>query len=248
MNAVTDHIYAIKVSFEKLFQGKFWLYLIPSLIIFLIYYSIRSFFSGFVENTSVVADVPLVGSYLDTGVQAAIGFMDFVFYELYKFLILTLLSPINCLLSEKVDNELTGAKFSGGIVRILSDLLRAIFIVIIAMILNLFFMFIWWLFAKISGFHIIDEIMYFLIGSFFIGFSFYDFSLERYGVGTFGSWSFGFGKMTYMLSTGAIFSGIYLIPDFGVVAAPFLVTIISTATYLKLKGLIPLKNATTHEG
>lgn len=238
MNAVSDHLYAIKITFDKLSQGKFWLYLIPGLVIFLIYYGFRSLFSGLTEQTESISTLPLIGSYLATGVEASLNFMDFVFYELYKFVLLTLLSPVNCLLSEKVDNELTGAKFSGGIIRILSDLIRAVFIVLVAMVLNLLFMFVWWLFAKITGFHILDEIAYFLIGSFFIGFSFYDFSLERYDVGTFGSWGFGFGKMTYMFSTGALFSAIYLIPGIGVLAAPFLLTIISTAVYVKMKGLV----------
>ena len=91
----------------------------------------------------------------------------------------------------------------------------------------------------------LDELIYFLITSFFIGFSFYDFSLERYGVGFFGTIEFGFDKMAYMLVTGFLFSLIYLIPQLGLIFAPFLITIISTVVYLKLKDKIP-HNGLTH--
>jgi CysZ protein len=110
--------------------------------------------------------------------------------EFYKFFILTLLSPINCLLSEKVDNEVTGAKFDGGFVRVMKDIGRAIFLLFFTLMLNFLAMFIWYVLAWIFNFHVIDSIVYFVIGAFFVGFSFYDFSLERYGVGFFGAVQF----------------------------------------------------------
>jgi CysZ protein len=105
--------------------------------------------------------------------------------------------------------------------------------------LNFLAMFIWYILALIFNFHVLDNIIYFVIGAFFIGFSFYDFSLERYGVGFFGTVEFGFERMLYMLLTGSVFSLIYMIPLVGLILAPFFVTILSTIVYTKMNQKIP---------
>ncbi|TNE54541.1 MAG: hypothetical protein EP338_06910 [Bacteroidetes bacterium] len=235
MEAINDHILGLKISIEKLMQGKFWLYLIPALVIGILYYASASYMEQYEENTWF-ASVPWIGSYLNKGAVAVMGFASYLLFMFYKFLVLTALSPVNCLLSEKLDNELTGAKFSGGFVRIITDLLRAVFILVVALFLNFMIMGIWWLFAWITGFHAIDSLIYWLINSFFLGFAFYDYSLERYGEAIFSSFGFGFGRMLHVLLTGALFNLIYLIPYAGILLAPFLVTMVSTVVYLKTKG------------
>ena len=234
MNALTDHISAVRLSVQKLGLGKFWIYIIPSVIVFLFYYWFISLFSSYSEQ-SWFAEVPWIGGYLQQGTAAIISFSSYLFFLFYKFLMLTALSPVNCLLSEKVDNEITGAKFAGGITRIITDLVRALFIVLLALLLNLLVMAIWWILARIFAFHALDQLVYWLIGSFFIGFAFYDYSLERYGVGIFDSWGFGFRNISYMLVTGCLFNLIYMIPILGIIFAPFIVTIVSTIVYLKSK-------------
>jgi CysZ protein len=246
MNAINDHFFALKLSVLQLTKGKIWLYIIPSLAVALFFYSIFSFFHSISEGAKVAEDVPFVGAYLSGGVRTFIDVLVFVTDEFYKFFILTLLSPVNCLLSEKVDNDLTGAHFQGGITRILKDVLRAIFLLFFTLMLNLLAMTLWWLFTWITGFHAIDFCMYFLIGAFFIGFSFYDFSLERYNVGFFGTVEFGFERILYLICTGALFSLIYLIPWFGIILAPFIVTILSTIVYLKMNRKIPAQSRINH--
>ena len=243
MNAISDHVYAAKVSYEQLMKGKYWIYLLPSIIISLVFFFIAGIISSIFSFVNYADSVPFLGETLETGVTATKGFFSYLGDIFYQFLILTVLSPVYCLLSEKVDNDFTGAKFDGGIVRIMTDLIRAIFVVIIALFFNLIFMLLWFVFAWVTGFHLLDEIMYFLIGAFFIGFSFYDYSLERYEVGTFGSWGFGFNKIPYMFITGGLFCLAYKVPFFGVILSPFLVTIISTVVFLKMNNKItPSKN------
>jgi hypothetical protein len=176
MEAFNQHIAALKIAFEHLSKGKYWLYLIPSLVISLLFAGVFGLFSLLTNWSDATDSVPLIGSYVASGLKSAIQFSNAITTEIYKFFILTLLSPISCLLSEKVDNETTGSIFSGGITRILTDIVRAIFIVIVALFFNFLAMGIWWFLAWITGFHALDEIAYFLIASFFIGFSFYDFS------------------------------------------------------------------------
>lgn len=241
MNAVKDHVFAARLTVEQLSKGTVWLYLLPSVVVALLFYAVFSFFGSISERAEVASDLPLIGEYITMGVQKTVGFFVWITNQFYMFFILTLLSPVNCLLSERIDNEVTGARFNGGIVRILTDLFRALLIMIFSLMVNFLVMGCWALFAWITGFHVLDPIIYFLIGSFFIGFSFYDFSLERYGVGFFGTVGFGFEKMAYMAITGSLFTLIYMIPVVGILLSPFLLTILSTIVFVKMNNKIPYK-------
>lgn len=240
MKALNDHIYAINVTFRELGKGKFWLYLIPSVAVGILFFMTSGFISGIFGFLNKAADVPLVGSYLNTGVEAGKGFFSYVGDFIYQFVILTILSPVYCLLSEKVDNELSGANFNGGIVRILTDFIRMIFIVVISTALYFTFMGAWWIISWFIGIDVLDQVMNLLIGAFFLGFSFYDYSLERYQIGTWKSWMFSFEHIGYMLITGLIFNLLFHVPVLGVLVSPFLATIISTAVFLKMHHKIPL--------
>jgi len=221
MNAVQDHIFAIQLSIKQLSQGKFWLYLVPALIVASVFYAISSFFELVLGNS---------------------GFMGEIFQWLtkmtYTFVILTLLSPVNCLLSEKVDNEITGARFNGGLVRIINDMFRSIAIVIISSLLYLVIFGTWSMISWILGLQSINPVMYFVLSSFFYGFAFYDYSYERYEMEIWATFRFGFSKFSHLLITGCMFNLIYLIPHVGLILAPFLLTIVSTTVFLKMNGKI----------
>ncbi len=244
MNALNDHVFAVKLGAEQLTKGKIWLYIVPSLAVGLLFFSIFSIFGSITESASVVKGLPLIGDYIAAGVEKTMGIFDWIAKQFYIFFVLTLLSPVNCMLSEKIDNEVTGAKFDGGIMRIMTDIMRAILILIFSLMLNFLVMVIWWFLAWITGFHALDGIVYFLIGAFFVGFSFYDFNLERYGIGFFGTVEFGFERVAYMLLTGVAFSLIYMLPVVGLLLAPFLITIVSTIVYVKMNNKIPNKQTT----
>lgn len=244
MKALNDHIYAINVTLRELGKGKFWLYLIPSLAVGLLFFITSEFISGMFGFLNKAGDVPVFGSVVEAGK----GFFSYVGDFIYQFVILTILSPVYCLLSEKVDNELSGAGFNGGITRILTDFIRMIFIVVISTFLYFTVMGAWWIISWFIGIDLLDQIMNLLIGAFFLGFSFYDYSLERYQIGTWKSWMFSFENMSYMFITGLIFNLLFYIPLLGVIVSPFLATIISTAVFLKMhKKISPDPNSITDE-
>lgn len=242
MRAINDHISSINLAFQELMKGKFWLYLLPSLLISLFFWFVSGVLDsifGFLNHTD---SVPFIGNYLETGIQSGKSFFSYLGDLFHEFMILTALSPVYCLLSEKVDNTVTGAKFNGGIIRILTDLLRAVFIVFISMILYIALMATWWIFSWLSGFHLLDELIYFFIAAFFLGFSFYDYSLERYHVSILKSWGFGFNHILYMILTGGIFHLMFQVPYLGILFAPFFTSIISTIVYLKMQHKISIEN------
>ena len=236
MKAIQNHIYGIKATFETLSKGQLLVFFLPGLIVGLLYYFVFSYTSAVSESAEALNDIPLVGGAATTVVQGTIGFVDILLFEVFKFVVLTLLSPFNCILSEKFDNKLTGNKFDGGFVRMLNDFLRAMLIVVLALIMEFFFLGVWWFFSWILGLSFLDPVVYFLISSFFFGFAFYDFSLERYGIGTISSWGIAFSNMLHMVVTGGLFTLLFMIPGVGVIIAPVLMTMISTAVYIRMRG------------
>lgn len=242
VKAFQTHITAIKQTFEALSKGKFLLFFLPGAIIGLGYLYV--WYQG--QTYRAIADssdsIWLVGGAVSGLLHFFGNLFSFLIDQLYIFLVLVCLSPFNCILSEKFDNSLTGNTFHGGILRIINDVLRAIFIVILAILMEYIALGVWFVLSILLPFSdILDPIMYFLIPAFFIGFSFYDYSLERYGKGVFPSWGFSFGKMSYMLISGAVFTLLYNIPAVGIIIAPVLLTMISTSVYIQIKGTTPQK-------
>jgi CysZ protein len=236
MKAIQLHIEGIKTTFETLSKGKFLTYFIPGAVIGLIalYFYIQA--SAVADTLSGVEEIPFVGGIVSSVFDGIGSLIAFMANEFYKFVLLVCLSPVNCILSEKFDNHLTGNKFEGGIIRILNDIIRAIIIVIIALILEYTFLGLWWFISFFVPFdEIITPIIQFVITSFFVGFAFYDYSLERYGKGTFASLGFAFSKISTLFLTGSIFTLIYYIPVIGIIVAPVLVTMIATVVYIRMQ-------------
>lgn len=251
MKSIMHHIKGVLKVIELLSKGKYLLYFIPGLLISILYYWASASVSGLNEGVSSLGGESWWNSALSTVASGAFSFIDWITYQAFIFIVLTVLSPFNTHLSEKMDTELTGDKFESGVIRIINDLIRMIFIVIIALILELILVGIWFVIAWIFGFH--DTTFYtissFLMGSFFFGFSFYDHSLERYQVGVFGSLGFAFKNMFMVTITGALFNLIYHIPFAGIALSPVLTTMVSTIVYMYYRGKlpVPIKQETTNE-
>lgn len=240
LKALQDYIYALKLAVKYLSQPVLWKYLLPALLIALVFFGFYTLYKNILGLVDLFSGIPLIGgvlfrisSWLLDGTYAVGDFM-------YKFIILTLLSPINCLLSQRTDNEITGARFDGGLGLMIRDFFRAIAVIGISLLMYFTAIVLWWSISGILGLGLIDKIVYFCISAFFIGFSFFDYSLERYRKGIMTTFEFGFRNFESVLISGLIFSLIYLIPFVGLIAAPFLVTIISTMVYLKINNKIKI--------
>ncbi|MES2556408.1 MAG: EI24 domain-containing protein [Bacteroidota bacterium] len=235
MKVITNHIYGIKATFETLAKGKLWLFFVPGLAVGLMFFSMLSVTESIEETTSWTKDIWFVGDYINSGIGWIFDFIELILYMIIQFIVLTLLSPFNSLLSERFDAEITGRNFKTSLIQILNDLLRAIFVAMIAITFEITCLVGWWTLSWILPFSdFLDPIMYFLINAFFFGFAFYDYSLERHGFSTLRSIGFSFSKMSYMLVTGSIFLLIFMIPYIGLFIAPVLATFISTGAYVKL--------------
>lgn len=240
MNALNLHISALKSVFNDLGKGKYLIYFLPGLVVGLIFFPIFFTTETISDSLSFVENIPLIGNFLNTLIGGTFGIIQFIFLQAFTFFILTVLSPFNTLLSEKIESDICGKEFNFNLGHIFSDVFRMILIVILSLLLEFAIAGIYWLISSILSLDFIDEIVYFLIGAFFFGFSFYDYSLERDRKGVSASLKFSFSNILSVTITGCFFLIIYKIPWIGVIASPVLATMISTHVYLALRTKTPL--------
>jgi CysZ protein len=126
--------------------------------------------------------------------------------------------------------------------RFLNDVIRMIFVVLLALTMELAFLFVYWTLSFALGLDIVDPIVYFLISAFFFGFAMYDYSLERYGIRMFGTLTFAFEHMLTVILTGSIFLGLYNIPYVGIPLSPVITVMVSTIVYLYMTKKLPVES------
>lgn len=247
MKTFIYHYKGIEATFRSLFAGKFLIYFIPGGIITLVYLFIQ-YRTSTIEDTIDLETgynvVDKVTGVLKSGISYVFDFFDFIVEQIYIYVVITLLAPFNTILAEKFDSDLTGKKFESTWLRYLNDMIRMVFVAIIALLLELGFMLLYWMFSWLLP-DIIDPIMYHLIAAFFFGFAYFDFHLERYEIGVLGSLGYAFENILTMLLTGTIFLLIYKIPVIGIPLAPVLTVMISCVVYLYKAKILPVKRTTT---
>lgn len=243
MKAINYHIRGIITSLEYLFKGKFLLYFVPGLIITGVfwYFNTKLTDSDWTSDWWLISWANFIFSWLK---DITVSMNE----SLYIFLVLTALSPFFTALGEKFDKELTGKETEGGILRFINDMLRMIFIVIISLVLQGVFLFLYWLVDKMFGFpDMADEVVKYCIVGFFFGFTFYDFALERYEKGVGASLGFAFSAPLGMIIIGVIFKAIYAIPYVGIPFAPVFVVMISTVAYAYYTKQLPKSKQLSNE-
>ena len=235
MKSFVNHFNGISITLKELFKGNFLLYFIPGVVITLIYWFFKSktqVLEDSIDISTGYSWIDWATSWVDTGISQAFSLIGFIFEQIYIFVIITVLSPFNTSLGEKFDSKLTGNKFDTNVIRFINDFLRMIFIVIIAVVLEITFIIMYWFLSWMFGLDALDPFMYHIIAAFFFGFSFYDFSLERYEQGVGSSMYYAFEKPLTMILTGTIFLLMFKIPLVGIPLAPVLTIMISTVVYL----------------
>ncbi|MCB0477830.1 MAG: hypothetical protein KDC84_06685 [Crocinitomicaceae bacterium] len=211
----------------------YWIFL-PSLLIWLGYFVVQfqsqSFFDYFHEfdTISIFGWEWELKSYI-SGVE---WFYFLILFELFKFIILTLLSPFNAYISEKYDQKLTGNQFKFSWSRMIEDIFRGLIISITGFSLEMFLTILWLLINLILPFEGLTPVILLLISSFFFGFAYMDYSLERHRFDIIQSWQFAFKNGKTCFTIGLIFSLIMLIPHAGIILAPPLITLYATNIFL----------------
>ncbi|WP_297595899.1 EI24 domain-containing protein [uncultured Cetobacterium sp.] len=157
-----------------------------------------------------------------------------IYYFFFKAILLTLLAPFFSYISEKVETELYGTKYSFTFKENLGFVLRGIKIAgksffkeIIATVVVILLSFI-----PIVNF--VVPILIFIIQSYFISYNFVDYTLERHNYSEKESIEFMKENRLAFTFGGGIFTFIYFIPLVGIVIAPLLAIVALTSSTLKI--------------
>lgn len=236
MKLFTNHINSIIESLKLLAKGKFLLFFIPGILVSFIFFLISAFVHFIFDLLSYTGEIPWIGESLKMGVESVDGWSEVALIYILQFVVLTLLSPFNTLLSEKLENEITGSKFSSGLKQIIKDMIRMFQILLLGLVIDIFLFIIWDLtVANIFNVEAITPYYLLVINSFWFGFAFYDFSLERHKIGSGKSYGFAIKHFGYMIVTGALFTTLLQLPYFGVAIGSVLITMISTLNFLAIQ-------------
>ena len=236
MNFITHHLSALKNVFQSLINGRYLGFFLPGIVIAICYFFIVSLLSSWFGILDNLSYIPWVGDEIQKGVSFIAKWSDSVSYFIFQFIILTLFSPFNTILGEKLNYEITGKKIPGGFGRIISDLVRMVGILLIGLAFDFCFFLVWNLtLGNLFDVTFLTPYISLLISSFWLGFSFYDFALERDQINIGKSYSFALKNIQHTLLTGILFSLMMLIPYVGIIIAPVIATMLSTFNYYNMR-------------
>lgn len=159
-----------------------------------------------------------------------------VYFSIYEYFVLTLLSPFLSLLSEKVEFYLTGKSYSYKVRDNVRFIYRGIKISIRAFIKQLIASCI----ALIVGLllpipiQMFMPIIFFVIQCYYTGLFFMDYTLERYKSDVNETFDFVENRKSCAIFIGLLFSLLSSIPILGIIIAPILVCITATKITLEL--------------
>lgn len=241
------HIDSIKISFSLLAKKNFLVFLVPASLLTLFYLMLTFIPSLFLGDwTTIDSD----SNWFVRSFSSITNILSALFQQLYIFIVLTIFSPFNTILSEKVEAYLTNKVFKFDLIATINDFFRMIYIVVSALLLQSIFLLSWWLFSSILN--ITDTPIYqlisYLISAFFLGFSFYDYTLERQRFSVKKSYHFAFSNILLITLSGIIFKLLYNFPYFwavsyiGIIFAPVFTTIMTTICYLKQENKLEKNN------
>lgn len=235
MNFIQLHLFAIQRAVQLLTLRSILRFALPGLIISLLFY----LFLGGLNYTSgiitLIEKIPWIGSFLEGVFSSLFTWIENISFSVYQFTIITLLSPVNTILSQRVEMQETGKTFEISFAKIMRDFLRLIGIVFAWAVLYGAFYLVWILIAKMLGISFLNPFVSVIIMAFFTGFNFYDHSLERHDISIIKSWKYAFRRPLHMITTGLIFTILLVIPFVGIIIAPIFSTIVATVVFFKEK-------------
>jgi CysZ protein len=152
-----------------------------------------------------------------------------LYLTINKYIVLILVSPVLALLSEKVDQKLTGKEYPFNGDQFFRDVLRGVFMAIRNMCLEFGVIFLVLLLSMFLPFISPFTAMFLLIVEFyFYGFSLIDYTNERKRLKIRESVRYVRANKGLAVGNGGVFSLLFLIPLLGVVIAPVLGVVAAT--------------------
>lgn len=236
MTGIGSLLYGITHFVEMLFKGKYLKFFIASLVAGAIYLYLHDVLNTWERTGTEELQGAESESYVEIASDWMTTFMRTFLLEGSKFLLLIVLTPFLTVLSQRVDEDMSKQDFGSSFLAVIKQFFRCILIIIVALLAEYLGLALWWLISNILPFGSeLDPYVGGAIGAIFIGFTFFDYSLERRDFGITASWRFGKQHWLIFVAVGLLFNLLLMIPYFGVFVAPVILTIVSTAAFVRLQ-------------
>ena len=155
------------------------------------------------------------------------------YFLVYKYLILTIISPFLAVLSERVDADLTKEEYPFSWYQLLKDFLRAVSINFRNFVFEILATIIFGLCAFIPVVGLVSPLVLLIVQSYFFGFALMDFNAERRRLNRRETEAWMRSHFWLVSGVGALFYFIFLIPLIGWILAPIWASIAGTLVWLK---------------
>ncbi|HEX8517359.1 MAG TPA: EI24 domain-containing protein [Bacteroidia bacterium] len=152
----------------------------------------------------------------------------FVYSAILKYLVLILLSPVLALLSERIDEIITGRKYTFNPLQLLKDALRGSLIAFRNMLIQFALIICCFGLMMVPLLGWLAPVFLAVINYYFYGFAMIDYTNERYKMSISGSIAFVKKNKGLAIGNGFIFALFFAIPFAGVIVAPILSVIAAT--------------------
>jgi CysZ protein len=244
MRFVKNFTLGISSSIEGtkfIFQKKLWWYfLFPVALMGLVYY-----FGVVMEDLlqDQESESNSSGTFLERFGNMMYYFLlfalEFMAFQFTKYIVLILISPVLSILSEKVEELVTGNRYPFNLIQLYKDIKRGAKIAIRNMMWEYSLTIVWLLVAYMFDIDsAVTWVVLFFVGAYFYGFSFIDYINERRRLDIPESVKFVRKHRGLAFSNGAIFSLFFIIPyGIGVIFAPIICIVGATLAMHQLVDL-----------
>jgi CysZ protein len=141
----------------------------------------------------------------------------FVYFSLFKFVLLTIASPLYAYISEKTASILTGKEYEFNLQQFLIDIARGIKMSLKNLLKQTFLTIIILLLGFIPIVGLLSAIILIFIDSYYYGFSMLDYNCERNKWSVAQSAQYISNRKGLAIGNGLVFYGLFLIPVVGIV-------------------------------
>jgi len=169
-----------------------------------------------------------------------------VYFSIYQFIVLMIMSPILAFLSEKTEKLINGSEYPFSMRQLIKDIIRGNIIVVRNIFVELFWIIIFFFVSYIPIIGLLSPVVLFIIAGYFYGFSMIDYCSERHKLSIHQSVHFVRKNKGFAISNGIIFYLLLLIPFVGVMIAPSYAVVAATIGTEKIRsteeGLVSIGN------
>lgn len=228
-------------AFGFIFKNGLAYYYVFPIIIAVIYYV---FLIGFLFTYSIDLFTALLGPYVPKEIHlpanapnwltwlkeiSVLGITGFLLglavllfaFKFTKYFVLIIMSPIFSLLSEKVEEKMSGQTYPFDLLQFLKDIGRGVIISLRNMLIETFWIILFWFMGLFIGpFNLILTPVLFFISAYFFGFSMMDYSCERKRMGISGGIKYIKSNRAFAMGIGTMYAILDLIPVIGITIGP----------------------------